>query len=212
MKHYLYIFCLLLILSACTSSSFKTVRSKDYILHYPVNLQAGQTDLLYVITATGAVKSTERDVGYWLQNIQNDDLAVAAVIDWNQNKLLRVLNDLVAKYNFDKVFVTGFSNGGYNSCYFGLNNSDLVDAIIPMEAYCSAGDLDGEMKRKLPILSIVGEKDTWARGNDLLAIDDANVELQKLGLKQESIIISGLGHTYPVSRLRNALNWLQSYK
>ncbi len=182
---------------------------KDYILAYPDGIAESNTDLIYLITPGGGAQEAKASVAYWLPYLKSYNLAVAAPIDWSQEKLDTALTDILASHQFGKIFVTGFSNGGYNSCTFGFDNPERVDGIIPMGAYCSATFL-GATPPQIPVLVVAGEKDKWARGEDLQAIEESSLELEAVGIDQQTIIVPGIGHQYPVSALPQVIDWIRS--
>ncbi|MFH0892087.1 MAG: alpha/beta hydrolase [Candidatus Falkowbacteria bacterium] len=185
------------------------IREQDYVLNYPQKIPAGELDLIFLITPGGSENEANGMIELWRPYLIKNSLAAASVIDWQQDKLKKVLTDLQQKYKFRKIFVTGFSNGGYNSCYFASLNPDLTDGIIPMGAYCSHSDT--LTLPKVPILAVNGEKDTWARGDDLKSVTKASRDLKAHGINQEEMLIPGLGHEYPVSALPRVIEWIKSH-
>lgn len=219
MKKYYYfvLFCLWL-LSGCMPGQvldvnpmnrLNKINKPEYILTYPADMPAAELDLIFLISPGGSAREAELLLEHWRPYIFEHKLALAAAVDWGQESLNNALHSFDADYGFGRIFVSGFSNGGYNSCRLGFSNPELVSGIIPMGAFCSLRDYE-RGKQPLPVLVVVGENDTWARGDDLKMIEEKNRELKQAGVNQEQLIVPNLGHKYPGTALEQVLDWIKS--
>lgn len=189
-------------------SKSETIYNKNYILYIPSKKES--KILIYIISPGGEKKEALSYINIWKGIANNNNFVLASSMDWSQETILESIKEIKNKYGIEKIFITGFSNGGYNACHFGLKNSNLINGIIPMGAFCSDDDIGEKIDNKTPILIVVGEKDTWARGDDLKMIDENNLRLNKFGIYPEVITIPGIGHVFPKNALPQVTEWINN--
>jgi len=198
--------------SGCSFKGY-AIKTSNYkkTTYYDIYIPNGDTTktLIFLITPSGEPEEVEAYIGVWKEIAKKNNYIIASPLKWQRDKFAGLLLEIKENYSINKIIITGFSNGGYNSCDFGLDNPKLVDAIIPMGAYCSADTRSGGISAP-PILTVVGEKDNWARGDDFTQIKVAEQALRAKGFKHETIIVPGLGHTYPAMALGQVVSWINN--
>lgn len=121
------------------------------------------------------------------------------------------IDKAIKKYNIDKskIMLTGFSQGGYLSWNFGLQNSELFCGLLPV-----AGSFDSEKtdlskvkNTNIKVYSIIGKKDNPKyEATNMQAMQLGN----ELGLKFKVKNFYNIGHTYPANEeveLSKAFDW-----
>lgn len=192
-----------LVLSGCrvagigssSSSSSSYLEMDNYHMYIPGDIN-DEKNLIFAITSGGEERAVKDYIKRWKLFADKNNYIVVSPLNWNQEILLSSLAEVLTNHKIGKVIVTGHSNGGYNACRIGLSNTNIVDAVIPMGAYCGSSDVIKEENNKIPILVVVGEKDFWARGEDGKNIDYAIKDLASLGYRQEEVLVPGAGHDF----------------
>ncbi len=126
---------------------------------------------------------------------------------WNENNysLIITLIEYAKKYwpiDENKIVVSGYSNGGIASWFFGTEYPEYFSAAIPV-----ATTYDYNDKLKIPFYVIHGDYD---RTFPLADIEDLVTTLQNNGSDIQLFIMEGYGHNgcdYDYS-LRQASDWL----
>lgn len=134
---------------------------------------------------------------------------------WTSNKnQAMVINLLLMAVEFwqvdaDKVVVTGYSNGGNGSWFFGETQPDLFSAAIPMASSYNTLNTDGNPRlMPIPMYVIHGEND------DLFPVIDTQnwVDLtNSVGSNVSLVIADTLTHNEPCNYtpyLSDAVTWL----
>ena len=126
---------------------------------------------------------------------------------WNENNysLILTLIEYAKKYwpiDESKIVVSGYSNGGIATWFFGINYPQVFSAAIPV-----ASNYDYNDKLKIPFYVIHGDYDRTFRLADM---EDLVTTLQNNGSDIQLFIMEGYGHNgcdYDYS-LRQASDWL----
>jgi len=132
--------------------------------------------------------------------------------DSNQEQVATLIY-LAKKYwpiNFDQIAVTGYSNGGNGSWFFGETQSSTLSAAIPMASSYNTFNQNGvARKMNIPFYVIHGENDELFP----LAQTQAWVEAtQSVGSDITFVVAPGLGHYTPCDYtpyLQEAALWLR---
>jgi predicted esterase len=148
-------------------------------------------------------------VKLWQGFADRQGAVVVAPYDWSQDMLETAVTGAANKYGANQILITGFSNGGYNACAYGLAHPGHVASIVPMGAYCRTDDISGPADAKPPILVVAGAKDDWALGEEGDYITNANASLSRLGYRVNAIIVPGLGHDLPTAAMGEVEEWLK---
>jgi len=169
--------------------------------------------IVYVLTPGAEPGEISGMITAWKPLAEKFNVVVVVPPTWTQDNILSDIVQLRRDYQITRVFISGFSNGGYNACRFGLNNPEMVSGIIALGAFCDPLDA-GNLKKPtpMPILVVAGEQDTWARGVDLNQIQAANERLQPYGITPEVVIVPGIGHSFPSAALDTIGQWMQRQK
>jgi predicted esterase len=135
---------------------------------------------------------------------------------WYDNSNLEkvaTLMYLVKKYwpvNLNKIAVTGYSNGGNGSWYFGETQSATLSAAIPMASSYNVFRPDSTIRKmNIPFYVIHGQND------ELFPLEETQswVEAtQSVGSDVTFVVAPGLGHYTPcdyVPYLQQAAVWLR---
>jgi predicted esterase len=193
--------------------SSEYLKTSNYHIYFPEKHDKKTFDLIFLQTVGGEEREIADLMNRWKKVANENNWALAAQFEvgtelGTQVVMSNALQEIKKKYSIGKVFITGFSGGGYRSCYFAFENPEMIDGIIPMGAYCDKFSVDEVPIKKLPMLSVVGEKDTWARGDDFKSIDEANVQWSKVGFKQDVIVVPDIGHNFPVQAMDSVVSWI----
>ncbi|PRP73663.1 Phospholipase/Carboxylesterase, partial [Planoprotostelium fungivorum] len=119
-------------------------------------------------------------LGRWNRGVRGDAETIAAQkffsllpvarvskgMDWNNNELMNVINQVKAKYGNDidwnRFYVSGFSMGSFGTWRFITGNSDMVAAALPSAGYLTDGDIN--KVAKLPIDYFCSDSDDKVPG------------------------------------------------
>jgi len=132
--------------------------------------------------------------------------------DEEESRILKEINDAVKKYDIDKskIVLTGFSQGGYLSWNFGLQNSEMFCGLLPVAGSYDKQktDLTKVTNKNIKVYSIIGKKDNPKyEASNMEAVKLGN----ELGLKFKVKNFYNIGHTYPDNEeyeISKALDWL----
>jgi predicted peptidase len=125
-----------------------------------------------------------------------------------------VVNLLVMAQNYwpidpDKIVVTGYSNGGNGSWFFGETQPSIISAAIPMASSYTTSHTDGSVRvMPIPMYVIHGEND------DLFPVAETQnwvTQSVDAGSDLTFVVAPGLGHYEPceyVPYLQDAVTWL----
>jgi dipeptidyl aminopeptidase/acylaminoacyl peptidase len=122
--------------------------------------------------------------------------------------LIITLIEYAKKYwpiDTNKIIVSGYSNGGITTWFFGVNYPELFSAAIPIASY-----IDYNKKLKIPFFVIHGENDELF---PLAATEDLVNSVSNKGSDIQLHVIDGLSHYTACSydnSLRSASDWLLS--
>jgi poly(3-hydroxybutyrate) depolymerase len=124
----------------------------------------------------------------------------------SESFVLWAIEEVRKRYKIDagRVYLAGFSAGGFATWWIGLKNPRLFAAIVPCAAPLPPGLPKEEMERakSLPILGFAGDRDPSCLGmrRSFLALREAG------HLNAEYKEIPGLGHEVPVGELGGILD------
>jgi predicted peptidase len=109
----------------------------------------------------------------------------------------------------DKIVVTGYSNGGNGSWFFGETQPELFSAAIPMASSYSTIHTDGSTRlMPIPMYCIHGENDELF---PLAETEEWINQTINVGSDVTFVVAEGLGHYEPcsyVDYLKDAVTWL----
>ncbi|MDO8559984.1 MAG: dienelactone hydrolase family protein [bacterium] len=184
-------------------------------LFRPSNLRknplTSSAPILFVLTTGGEPGEMNGTRAAWRPLEKQFSIRVIVPETWDEQSVPTDAQRLKNEYPAAKIFISGFSNGGYNACEFAMQNPDLFTGAIPLGAFCDPlSVLDQPRTLRLKVLTVVGERDTWARGDDLEQIDDADRRLAKYGIVPQLIIVPGLGHEFPTAALDRIGRWIEA--
>lgn len=178
-----------------------------YELYRPESFASASVKRLILVLAPGGEPGElEQYVKYWATTADANGYLIASIPDWNRVKIIQFLQTIRTAENVQRVYTSGFSNGGYNSCGAGLEFPELVDAIIPMGSYCSLRDVRKPAGMQTPVYAVIGAKDNWALGDD----GQQAYKFSK-GLNIEFLIVPGLGHSFPQSEMAKVATWINTH-
>ena len=185
-----------------TPSNELIIEQKDgYVMYYPDTFSDSTMKRLILILDPGSGwksymqnwKSTADDYGY----------ALASIPNWDDAKVISFLHSAKSKEAVDRVYMTGFSGGGYGSCYIGLEQQQYIDGLLPMGSYCNNFDVD-ESQMTVPVLTVIGELDDWALG------EEGNLPYD-FGVESEIIIVPSIGHNFPTAVMDDVGKWIEAH-
>ena len=175
-----------------------------YQIYYPENYEdVSIKRMVLVIQPDGSYLPY---ITYWQEQADIHGFALAGIENWTGELITQFNIDAREKLGVGKIYLTGFSSGGYASCERGLSNQKYVDGIIPMGAYCSDYDLN-DQNQTTPILTIIGAQDNFALDYDLVRPDE-RVYSYVNKINTEYVIIPNLGHQFPVSYMDEVGWWV----
>ena len=110
---------------------------------------------------------------------------------WDENNysLILTLIDYAKKYwpiNENKIVVSGYSNGGIASWFFGVEYPDFFSAAIPV-----ASNYDSNKKLQIPFYVIHGDRDQTFPLSDM---QDLVTSLTNNGSDIQLFVMEGYGH------------------
>lgn len=178
-----------------------------YLRYRPASFTTTTVKRMIFVIPPGGDEPEVRDfIVRWSAVAQEHGYSIASIVDWDRASILAFLGSARATQGVSKVYLSGFSNGGYNSCGAGLEFPQLVDGIIPMGAFCRTNDAVGQGSGTMPILAVIGSEDTWALG------DDGQLPYQLDNeLTVEYLIVPHLGHSFPTSAMGQVANWIEKH-
>lgn len=185
--------------------NYETVDTNKYLLYRPQKSE-NQTLIFLIPPDVAGLEKTLIDI--WKPYADQNNFIIASPKIRTFTDVNNALTEINNIYQPTKIFVSGFSAGGYNSCLIGFKNPNIINGIIPMGAFCSVNDLNNNKPQNIPILVVVGENDNWARGDDFTLIDNATKNLKKYNITQEQIIVPGIGHDYPNGNIPQVIEWI----
>lgn len=177
-----------------------------YELYRPDSFEKADVKRLVLVLPPGEGDEDMTYLRYWARVADQNGYLLAAVPDWTGEKIASFLQGVRTAEGVERVYTTGFSNGGYMSCTAGLTMPDLVDGMIPMAAFCMASEAVSEGAKAKPIYNIIGSKDSWALGDD-----GRLAEEMSQGLNIEFNIVPGLGHAFPHSEMGKVAAWINAH-
>lgn len=202
-----------------TSILSNTVSSNDYTYHgqyftyNPKKFSSASLKRAVIFLQPGGDDAEARQfVSYWKEQADANGLLIVGIPDWGGEQTVpNVVRELRSKEGVDRIYISGFSNGGYNACHIGLGDQTLFNGIIPMASFCKGSsegfsDLPKGKVQNLPILDVIGEKDTWALGDD-----GTMAKRESAGLQVEWINVPGLGHDFPITSMPKIGNWIMAH-
>lgn len=135
---------------------------------------------------------------------------------WYDDRAQQMVGDLVylmRKYwpiDYDKIAVTGYSNGGNASWLFSKFQSSTISAAIPMASSYDVHELDGSVAVwQVPLYVIHGENDELFPVETTITWVD---ETRNAGSDVTLVVAPDLGHYTPceyVPYLKDAAIWLK---
>ena len=178
-----------------------------YELYRPETFATAKTKrLVLVLSPGGEIAEMWQYMNYWVKTADTHGLLIAGIPNWSGDKIVRFLQTVREAEGVERVYTSGFSNGGYNSCYAGLVYPHLVDGVVPMGAFCFSKDAFTQAAYKKPIYAVIGSKDNWALGDDGHLAYDASK-----GLAIEFLIVPGLGHSFPEGEMQKVGVWISAH-
>jgi pimeloyl-ACP methyl ester carboxylesterase len=142
----------------------------SYLLRIPVSYREDRPSPLLIVLSGGAGFAIDGMISSEAVVSQTDYLVLypqAAAYWWTPETAARfnsVFNDVVQRYNVDRdrIYLTGFSNGGTGSLYFAELWPQRFAAVVPL---MGAGQCNEQVKaglpnlKNLPLLFVHGEND-----------------------------------------------------
>jgi predicted peptidase len=130
---------------------------------------------------------------------------------WETNKLYALYENICNTYKVDKtrVYLTGFSMGGFGTLKFARDYPDLFAAIAPV---CSGGSkFIANFIKNIPVWFFHGDKDEII---DIKKTKELVDELIKLNANVKFTEYSDLGHNTwtPTYKKQELYDWLLSFK
>ena len=149
------------------------------------------------------------DMGYsWDTWIPDDSVKMADVSKRTEQYVLDVIDYFQNAYNINKVFLTGFSQGGGYTYMIGIKNHEVFDGIMPLGGWLDS-EWIGEEKLKaakdLPVFIGHGEKDKRV---EFKAAKKAKKTLKKLGYDVTFFTFDG-GHAVPEEECQALVEWMK---
>lgn len=138
----------------------------------------------------------------------NDELWLQSAI-LTQAYIVNLVSNLKAKYNIDRVFLMGFSQGAFQTYIIGIMNYDLFDGLIVF-----GGGMDQDALTDEVLAPATGLPIFIAHGND-----DRIINIQQGFDSRDKLITSGYdvtwhefegGHAVPAEALQAAEVWMKS--
>lgn len=135
------------------------------------------------------------------------DLEKAAMRTTTENQMGQVISDLKDKYMIDKIFITGFSQGGIITYLTGIHHHDKIDGMIIFSSVVDEdwlGNDNIEDGKDVRTLIIQGEQDKLVpielaeNGRDLLIENGYNVTYKKFQGR----------HTVPMHLMDFVIDWI----
>jgi predicted esterase len=154
----------------------------------------------------GAGDTAENFIRSFVDEGKNNGYILVAVKSqgqaWSPNDektILETIEQVRKKYNIDpeRMFLSGFSSGGFMTCIFGFKNHTIFRGIAPIGAAGMGGDK--KAAEHLAVLIVCGDKDP-----NYPFCTQAYESLKKQKFDTEFHIMPGLGHTFDNS----AITWL----
>ena|SRR3989344_5511298 len=173
--------------------------------------------LIYLLTDGG---SAARDlVAAWAAHAGKYNLVIITPTYFMTERVdvVAAILNMQQRYRPKLTALVGFSSHGYFACSIALEDGKFGNvAIVPMGASCGGGSVKKitPALSDTPILSVVGERDDWARGRYYLEHEEDYIQESSRGLKkqfniiQESYYVPGNGHEYPFETIPYILNWI----
>lgn len=130
----------------------------------------------------------------------------------NQQQIATLMSLALKYWPIDpaKIAVTGYSNGGNGSWFFGENQSSTLSAAIPMASSYSVYQPDSMVRKMdIPMYVIHGENDELFPLEETRGFVEATVAV---GSDITFVVAPGLGHYTPcdyVPYLKEAAVWLE---
>lgn len=202
------------ILAAGTAAWFVQRGGWPPLGRLPVGQLPADAPILYALTPGGTAGEVAPTQAAWRRLANAHGVRVIVPASWDDAALPDEIRRLRGQYPGANIFITGFSNGGYNACELGLAQPNLVAGVIALGASCDPlGVLDDQPRPiRLPVLVVAGEQDSWARGDDGKQIERANARLAAYGIQPEVIILPGLGHQFPTAALDDIGRWIEQHQ
>ncbi|KKW02102.1 MAG: hypothetical protein A2898_03915 [Candidatus Kerfeldbacteria bacterium RIFCSPLOWO2_01_FULL_48_11] len=189
--------------TALPFSTFSVEERDGYVAYEPRSYKNSETKKMVLILPPSDTASDWMKP--WQAQADKHGFMLAGITDWTAEGLQTFVRGGKEKAQVAKMYMSGFSHGGYISCEFGLKNQDVVDGIIPMGAFCSDGDLAGSVQR-IPILTIIGDQDTWALGDD-----GDNLSTFGRTINTELVMVPGIGHQFPDQIMARVGDWVAAH-
>lgn len=136
------------------------------------------------------------------------DLEKAAMRTSTENQMGQVIDDLKDKYSINKIYVTGFSQGGIITYLTGIHHHDKIDGIIIFSSVVDEdwlGNDNIEDGKGVRTLIIQGEQDKLVpielaeNGRDLLIKNGYDVTYKKFNGE----------HTVPMHLMDFVISWIK---
>lgn len=136
------------------------------------------------------------------------------VLSWKKNRsvsdafIMQIIKRLKSRYRIDskRIYVAGFSSGGYYSVHLAMNYSQTFAAFAVHGAGLgSRDDFPSGAKRKIPGFLRIGADDTMR----VPQLQDLRDRMKSAGWPASDIDykeLSGVGHSYDASKV-NAQQW-----
>lgn len=183
-------------------ASFSVEERNGYVAYEPKSFVDSSIKRVVIVIPPG--DNPELDMQYWSGQADKHGLLLVGVHDWTTEGLSILVDTIQTYEQTDKLYLTGFSHGGYTSCSIGFENQDKVSGIIPMGAWCSDIDL-GTSVQTVPVLAVFGDNDNYAHD------DEGNIPDFFYTIDSELILVPGLNHSFPLSAMDQVGDWIMQH-
>lgn len=166
-------------------------------------------DFIYVAPQAPYAFQAGKEIGYsWQQWIEEDSAMIAEARLRCEEYVLNVINDLKNRYNIDKVYLTGFSQGGGYTYMIGIKNHEVFAGIMPLGGWLDEEWIGEEALKAAKDLSVFighGKKDIRV---DFEVAKKAKKTLKKLGYDVTLFTFDG-GHAVPEEEAQALVEWMK---
>src|SRR3989344_2475293 len=137
--------------------------------HYVYDHSNGKPDPILIYLLSDGGSSAKELVAAWGAQTSKLNLVIASTAPLLNERpdVSAAILKMQQVYRPKLTVLVGFSSYGYFACGLVLDQGGLNNvAIVPLGAFCHTEDISmsGPALAYIPILSVVGELDDWARG------------------------------------------------
>jgi predicted esterase len=164
-------------------------------------------DFIYVCPETFYLESFGTDTGYsWFTWSEDEEINREIVIN-TEEYVERVTREILSRYQINKVYLLGFSQGCGLAYTAGIRFHELYNGLICFGGWLDDEHLTAELINKATELQVFIAHGNIDKRVDNQAGKNAYDILKKAGYKVKFFEFDG-GHTIPAEGLKAAQNWL----